>query len=135
MAAKQTRLYRPGRGLAAIQNAPIVRLYKALVRPKLEYCVQAWRPFLRKDIDRLERVRARATRLIVGCKNKNLSYSDRLKMAGLPTLEDRRDRGNLIEVFKILRGFSKVDSSTWFRLSQHNRTRGHQYKIVKTEVI
>ena len=53
-------------------------------------------------------------------------------MAGLPTLEDRRDRGNLIEVFKILRGFSKVDSSTWFRLSQHNRTRGHQYKIVKT---
>ena len=50
-------------------------------------------------------MQARTTRPIVGCKNKNLSYSDRLKMAGLPTLEDRRDRGDLIEVFKILRGF------------------------------
>ena len=78
------------------------------MRPKLEYCVQVWRPFLRKGIDRLERVQARATRLIVGCKNKNLSYSDRLKMAGLPTLEDRRDRKGLIEVFKILRGFQKL---------------------------
>ena len=33
----------------------IVRLYKALVRPKLEYCIQVWSPYLRKDIDMIDR--------------------------------------------------------------------------------
>ena len=108
----------------------IVKLYKALVRPKLEYCVQAWRPFLKRDIEILERVQARATRLISECKNQ--SYSDRLKTAGLPLLEERRDRGDLIEVFKILKGFTKVDYRKWFKLSPERRTTGHRYKLIKT---
>ena len=108
----------------------MVRLYKALVRPKLEYCVQAWCPYLKKDMDKLERVQARATRLINGCQN--VTYENRLHYTGLTTLSERRIRGDLIEVFKILKGFSKVKCSTWFKLAVNSRTRGHNYKLVKS---
>ena len=85
----------------------IIKLYKALVRPKLEYCVQAWRPFLKKDIDNLERVQRRATKIITECRNQN--YETRLKTLNLISLEDRRTRGDLIQVFKLIKGIDKVD--------------------------
>ena len=107
----------------------VTRLYKALVRPKLEYCVQAWRPYLRKDIDKMERVQHRATKMIEGCKS--LSYEDRLKATGLMTLEDRRKRGDMIEVFKFLKDINKTDSGQWFHLANNVRTRGHRFKLVK----
>lgn len=107
----------------------ITKLYKALVRPKLEYCVQAWRPFLKKDIEKLEKVQRRATKIINECRG--LNYEDRLKITGLVTLEQRRDRGDMIEVYKILTGKNKTDYRKYFTLSNHKRTRGHVYKLSK----
>lgn len=107
----------------------MVRLYKGLVRPKLEYCVQAWRPFLKKDIKNLEKIQRRATRMIEGCRG--LKYVDRLEAAGLISLEDRRTRGDLIEVFKMVKGLSKIDYKSFFKLDDTSRTRGHMYKLVK----
>ena len=85
----------------------IVRLYKALVRPKLEYCVQAWRPYLRKDIDNLEKVQHRAIKMIMQCRG--LSYNDKFISTGLVTLEDRRTRGDMIDVIKIINGIDNMD--------------------------
>jgi len=63
----------------------MLKLYQSLVRPKLENCVQAWRSYLRKDIDLLEKVQKRATRLMI--KDRNLSYSERLKRLNNTTLD------------------------------------------------
>ena len=118
------------RTISCKSKSIITRLYKALVRPQLEYCVQAWRPYLKKDIEKIEKVQRRATKMISECSK--LSYEDRLKITGLSTLEDRRNRGDLIEVFKILRGFSKVDYRHFFQLVDNSKTRGNKYKLVKS---
>jgi len=68
-----------------------------MVRPHLEYSVQAWRPHFRKYIDLLEGVQRRATKLITSIKDK--TYEDRLRLVNLTTLETRR-LCDLIEVFK-----------------------------------
>ena len=108
----------------------ITQLYKTLVRPKLEYCVQAWRPHLQKDICAIERVQHRATKMIK--EIKALTYEERLAATGLITLEERRNRGDLIEVFKIIKGFEKVDYNNFFKLTHSGRTRGHRYKLSKS---
>ena len=91
----------------------ILNLYKSLVRPHIEYCIQAWRPHLVKDIAVLEKVQRRATRMIIECKGK--TYEERLKLVGLTTLENRRLRADLIEVFKILKGHEGLDEMAFFK--------------------
>ena len=90
----------------------IVKLYKCFVRPHLEYAVQAWRPHLRKDIELLEGVQRRATRMVVDIKG--MGYEERLKLLGLTTLETRRIRGDLIEVYRIMKGFDDIDANKLF---------------------
>ena len=63
----------------------LLDLYKTLVRPYLEYCTPAWSPHYRKDIQLLEKVQHRFTRMISNVKH--LSYDERLKVLGLWTLE------------------------------------------------
>lgn len=60
-----------------------------------------------------------------------LSYDQRLERTGLVSLEMRRLRADLIEVFKIVKGLENVDHSIFFNLSESSRTRGHQLKFQK----
>ena len=113
-----------------LDKETIVSLHLTLVRPILEYAVQSWCPFLVKDVEELEKVQHRITKLVPGLEN--LSYEERCKELGLPTLKERRLRGDLIEVYKILHGFEGTDYQKFFKLRE-GVTRGHEWKLEKKE--
>jgi len=106
----------------------MLNLYKSLVRPHVEYCVSAWSPYYAKDKFLIERIQHRFTKLIPGIRH--LPYADRLNKLGLWTLEERRNRSDLIEVFKVARGFTSVPLSSFFEL---NTDTGCSYKVVKNK--
>jgi len=108
----------------------MVKLYKSLVRPHLEYGIQAWRPHFEKDKNALEKVQRRMTRMIADLKD--LPYESRLKRIGITTLETRRLRGDLIEMFKIIKGKEDIEE-TYFNRRIGN-TRGHEFKLYKGSV-
>ena len=84
---------------------------------------------LLKDINRLERIQRRATKLIPELRNK--SYESRLKALNLFTLSKRRLRGDMIETFKILKGFEKINYEKYFTIDTNSILRGHEYKLKK----
>ena len=91
----------------------MINIYKSLVRPNLEYCVQLWNPIPKHGnwalIMELESVQRRFTRLVDGIGL--LPYKDRLKKSRITTLIERRARGDIIELFKIFRGLCSYGSS------------------------
>jgi ribonuclease P/MRP protein subunit RPP40 len=92
-----------------------VQLYKVYVRPHLEYCIQAWSPYWKADKEKLEKVQRRAVNMVAGLKGK--TYQGKLREVGLTSLEDRRDRGDMIQTFRIIHGLDSVEAGTWFQMA------------------
>ena len=116
------------RSFEHLTPSTFIMLYKALVRPLVEYGHCVWEPSTKSLKSDIEDVQRRATKLIGNLKE--LPYPERLKRLKLPCLEHRRKRGDMIEVYKYLNGFYDVDRPH-FQLSENSRTRGNKLKIAK----
>lgn len=104
-------------------------LYKALVRPLLEYGSVIWSPKYVFDQLEIEKVQRRATKLVGSICHR--PYNERLKELKLDSLKFRRRRSDVIQVFRILNGIDNLDPSLFFSLNTDQRTRGHSKKLLK----
>jgi hypothetical protein len=110
--------------------------YKTLVRPHLEYASSVWSPIYKCDIQNIEKVQRRATRLVPALAS--LSYTERLQQLDLPTLSFRRLRTDLIFIYKLSHKLISLDTNTYCKKCKHNNsmlspslsqtTRGHNFK-------
>ncbi|BHF62672.1 hypothetical protein SprV_0200565700 [Sparganum proliferum] len=116
------------RGFVQIDKKLFGKTYGAFVRSHLEYAVQAWRPWLKKDYQRLERVQAMATKMV---KNLHLlPYESRLTELNLFPLNYRQLRGDLIQTYRIVRSREcALDFDDFFELAGTDRLRGHPFKL------
>ena len=103
----------------------LTKIYKAYVRPILEYNVSVWSPYQRYLVDKLEKVQRSFTKRLRGMRE--LSYEQRLLETGLEKLVIRRLRYDLVHIYKMLslgQGFEP-----FFTYDTNVRTRGNSRKL------
>ena len=123
-----------------LEEFVFLNLYKSLVRPHLEYGNVIWSPATVNEIMLIEGVQHRVTAMIK--KYKGLSYEERLRKLGIPTLEYRRHRADLIQVFRIFSGIDRMDVNLFFSLHNEDEagsvraeTRGHPKKLSRSRFV
>ena len=108
----------------------LIPLYKTLIRPVIEYGNPVWCPHLRKHIDEIEKIQRNYTKNIIGMKD--LEYGERLRTLKLHSLEFRRIRGDMIQVYKILNNlYDPLTTNSLLTLDKNSNTRGHNFKLKK----
>ena len=105
---------------------PIV--FRHQIRPYLEYGNIIWHPRYKGDIRKVEGVQRRATKLIPELKDQ--PYQQRLENLNMYSMEYRRKRGDMIQVYKIMNKMERIDPSDFFTQNT-NSTRGHSRKLFK----
>jgi hypothetical protein len=104
----------------------LISMYKVFVRPIVESNTSLWSPCQLGDIQLVEKVQRRFTKRFPGLEE--MTYEQRLEVLGLETLETRRLKFDLVNVFKIIHGIIPVDREKYF-VPGNVITRGHDYKL------
>ena len=114
------------RSFEFLDRSMFLTLYKSLVRPVLEYGSSVWSPYLKRDIKKLEDIQRRATKM-VPCV-ASLPYEERMRELGLVSLEYRRDRADLIQIYKSVHN---LDQLKWDKLFTFvpGDSRGHSLRF------
>jgi len=103
------------------------RIMVSLVRPHLECCISL---YYKKDKELLEKVQRRFTKMIINMEG--ISYKDRLTCLNSWSLEERRNRQDVIEIFQMSQGKSIMGLQNLFTLEKNNNgTRGYSLKSIK----
>lgn len=101
----------------------IKKLYTTMARPIMEYENSARIHQYAGDTDKVERVQRRATKLCAAIRD--LPYQESLKAMKLPSMHFRHERGDMIQVYKILTDRDRVKQEKLLPLHSVSRTRGH----------
>ena len=109
-------------------NESFLILYKNLIRSVLDYGGSVYYPCRKKNIQLIENIQRRATRIVP--ELQGLSYNERLRTLNLRTMHYRRKRYDLIQLYKIIHGYEDIKPEKIFEFND-NCTRGHLFKIVK----
>lgn len=115
------------RSFISREQTLLLKAFITYVRPLLEYGTPVWSPYLIGDIVKLERVQRSFTRQLAGMEG--LDYAERLERLGLESLELRRIRFDLVEAFKIIKGYSVLRFADFFEFKAGDRTRGHRFQL------
>ena len=115
-----------------IDKSLFLTLYKSLVRSHLHYGNLIFYPTTKKYKQLLENAQRRATRLVP--ELHGMSYRERLIELNLSTLDYRRKRYDIIQVFKIVHNIDDIDMNRFFTFTENNQLRGHNLKLNKPRV-
>ena len=108
-------------------------LFKAIVRPILEYGNNVWFNGLKKYSTKIENVQRKYTKHIKGLDK--VPYEERLKQIKLPSLEYRQHRGDMLQVYKIAHNlYDSASTASLFKFANDSRLRGHNFKLLKQSV-
>ncbi len=106
----------------------VKKLKTSIIRPRLEYAAVVWSPRLKKDIRKLERIQRAATKLPESLRD--YTYKERLERLNLTTLERRRERGDLIMMYRLQEGMENLDRED-LMVRDDCGTRGNSKKLKK----
>ena len=115
------------RAFSFLDKSTFLLLYKALVRPILEYANVIWHPRLKRQSVSIERVQRRATKILP--ELRECTYEERMRILNLPSLKYRRYRGDLIQTFKILNKVDDLRVEDFFTLNNNTITRDSDIKL------